>query len=52
MDINDLKKRFEELLVLRQSSQAILNQTVVELNRIDGAMQEIQYWVKKLEGSK
>lgn len=50
--ISRLQDRINELISQKQSAQFRLNQAIADIHAIDGAIQEIQYWMAILEGEK
>jgi endonuclease/exonuclease/phosphatase family metal-dependent hydrolase len=49
MDINLLKERQSLLVAQRQDVTDRVNQAVADLNAINGAIQECNYWLSRLE---
>jgi prefoldin subunit 5 len=49
MTIESLDERLKELQKQFQNAQNRADQAMADMNTIDGAMQEVQYWIKKLE---
>lgn len=47
--LQKLKDRLNVLSAQEQSMQSILMQTSANINAINGAMQEVNYWIKQLE---
>jgi hypothetical protein len=47
--LEQLKARLIELNIQKQQAQAILNQAIADVQTINGAMMEVQRWVKLLE---
>lgn len=48
--IEKLQERLKDLETQKKTAQAILSKAAADLMAIDGAMQEVSYWIKKLEG--
>ena len=46
-----LIERLKELQKQKQAAQTILTQAATDIALLNGAIQEIQYWIAKIEGS-
>lgn len=44
-----LEDRLSELAKQRQSAHIELNKTIANITAIEGAMQEVQYWIDSLK---
>lgn len=52
MDIELLEERKQQLNNQLEQQQNLINQTLANINAIDGALQECDYWIKFLTEDK
>lgn len=47
--IDKFKTRIEVLIQQKNRTQGILNQAIADITAIDGAIQELNFWIGRLE---